>query len=112
MVAALLGYADAILAGRRGARAEADSAFAAADAEMGSLVAWYRHYARRVAAEAALADGWGDPVGWLVKPPPTSPRAAMTGWPPLAGGCCAGPGPGAAAPAGDGQLPGQLAAWA
>ncbi len=65
VVAALLGYADAILAGRRGAAGEADAAFAAADAEMGPLVAWYMHYARRVAAEAALADGWGDPVGWL-----------------------------------------------
>jgi DNA-binding CsgD family transcriptional regulator len=65
VVAALLGYADAILAGRRGERAEADAAFAAVDARMGPLVAWYRQYARRVTAEAALADGWGDPVGWL-----------------------------------------------
>jgi DNA-binding NarL/FixJ family response regulator len=32
---------------------------------MGPLVAWYRQYARRLAAEAALADGWGEPVGWL-----------------------------------------------
>ena len=32
---------------------------------MGPLVEWYRQYARRLAAEAALADGWGDPVGWL-----------------------------------------------
>jgi DNA-binding CsgD family transcriptional regulator len=65
VVAALLGYADAILAGRRGERVEAAAAFAAADAQMGPLVAWYRQYARRVTAEAALADGWGDPVGWL-----------------------------------------------
>jgi len=65
VVAALLGYADAILAGRRGRPADADAAFAAADAQMGPLVAWYRQYARRLAAEAALADGWGDPVGWL-----------------------------------------------
>ena len=27
--------------------------------------AWYRHYARRIAAQAALADGWGHPVLWL-----------------------------------------------
>ena len=65
VVAALLGYADAIRAGRRGEHAEADAAFAAAEARMGPLVDWYRHYARRVAAEAALADGWGEPVGWL-----------------------------------------------
>jgi tetratricopeptide (TPR) repeat protein len=65
VVAALLGYADAILAGRRGDHAEADAAFAAADSEMGPLVTWYRQYARRLAGEAALADGWGEPVAWL-----------------------------------------------
>jgi DNA-binding CsgD family transcriptional regulator len=65
VVGSLLGYAGAILAGRDRGRAEAEAAFAAADAQMGPLVAWYRHYARRVCAQAALADGWGDPVGWL-----------------------------------------------
>jgi len=65
VVAALLGYADAVLAGRQGRPADADAAFAAAEAQMGPLVEWYRQYARRVAAEAALADGWGEPVGWL-----------------------------------------------
>ena len=65
VVGALLGYADAVMAGRQAQHAEAEAAFAAADAEMGPLVDWYRHYARRLAAEAALADGWGDPVGWL-----------------------------------------------
>jgi len=65
VVAALLGYADAILAGRQGRPAAAGAAFAAAEAQMGPLVEWYRQYARRLAAEAALADGWGEPVGWL-----------------------------------------------
>jgi DNA-binding CsgD family transcriptional regulator len=65
VVGSLLGYADAVLAGHRGGRAEAEAAFAAADAEMGPLTAWYRQYARRLCAEAALADGWGDPVAWL-----------------------------------------------
>jgi len=65
VVGSLLGYADAILAGQRGEREEAEAAFAAADAEMGPLVAWYRQYARRIAAQAALADGWGEPTGWL-----------------------------------------------
>ena len=65
VVGSLLGYADAILAGRQGRRAEAEAAFAAADGQMGPLVAWYRHYARRICAQAALADGWGDPVCWL-----------------------------------------------
>ena len=65
VVGSLLGYADAIREGRRGRRDDACAAFAAADAQMGPLVAWYRHYARRVCAQAALADGWGEPVGWL-----------------------------------------------
>ncbi len=65
VVATLLGYADAILAGRAGRGADAAAAFAAADEQMGPLVAWYRHYACRLVAEAALADGWGEPVAWL-----------------------------------------------
>ena len=65
VVAALLGYADAILAGRQGRAGQAEAAFAAADRQMGPLVAWYRQYARRLAAEAALTDGWGEPVAWL-----------------------------------------------
>jgi DNA-binding CsgD family transcriptional regulator len=65
VIANLLGYTDAVLAGREGQVAAAEAAFAAADAQMGPLMAWHRHYARRIAAEAALADGWGDPVAWL-----------------------------------------------
>ena len=65
VVAALLGYADAIQAGRQGQVGQAEAAFAAADRQMGPLVAWYRQYARRLAAEGALADGWGEPVAWL-----------------------------------------------
>ena len=79
VVASLLGYADAILAGRQGRPGEAAAAFAAADAQMGPLVAWYRHYARRVTADAALDDGWGDPVAWLREsagiPPPAATSA-------------------------------------
>jgi len=65
VVGSLLGYADAIREGRRGRRDDAWALFAAADAQMGPLVAWYRHYARRVCAQAALTDGWGEPVAWL-----------------------------------------------
>ncbi len=65
VVAALLGYAGAIRAGQQGRPADAEAAFAAADRPMGPLVAWYRQYARRLAAEAALAGGWGEPVAWL-----------------------------------------------
>jgi DNA-binding CsgD family transcriptional regulator len=65
VVGALLGYADAIVAGREGRPELAEATFAAADAQMGPLVAWYRQYARRVTAQAALADGWGEPAAWL-----------------------------------------------
>ncbi|MDG4825879.1 AAA family ATPase [Asanoa sp. WMMD1127] len=65
LVASLLGYAEAVLLGRSGHAARAETAFHAADAEMGPLVEWHRQYARRLAAEAALADGWGAPVRWL-----------------------------------------------
>jgi DNA-binding CsgD family transcriptional regulator len=65
VIVALIGYADAILAGRHGDADAASAAFAAADARMGPLMEWYRQYARRTVAEAALTDGWGDPVPWL-----------------------------------------------
>jgi DNA-binding CsgD family transcriptional regulator len=65
VVAGLLGYCDAILAGRDGRKGDAIAAFAAGDTQLGPLVAWYRHYGRRLAAESALADGWGEPVSWL-----------------------------------------------
>jgi len=65
IVASLLGYADAVLLGRAGRADEAAARFAAADAEPGPLVAWYRQYARRLTAEAALTDGWGAPLDWL-----------------------------------------------
>jgi DNA-binding CsgD family transcriptional regulator/tetratricopeptide (TPR) repeat protein len=64
IVASLLGYADAVLLGRSGRGGEAAAVFAATDHGMGPLVAWYRQYARRLVAEAALADGWGEPVAW------------------------------------------------
>jgi DNA-binding CsgD family transcriptional regulator/tetratricopeptide (TPR) repeat protein len=65
IVASLLTYAEAVLLGRAGRGVEATAVVAAADAEMGPLVDWYRQYARRLTAEAALADGWGAPVDWL-----------------------------------------------
>jgi DNA-binding CsgD family transcriptional regulator len=65
IVASLLGYADAVLLGRAGRADEAMARFTGTDAEPGPLVAWYRQYARRLTAEAALADGWGTPLDWL-----------------------------------------------
>ena len=65
IVGSLLEYAEAVLLGRAGRPADARAAFEAADSDMGALVAWYRHYARRLVAESALVHGWGDPVAWL-----------------------------------------------
>jgi DNA-binding CsgD family transcriptional regulator len=65
IVANLLRYADAVLLGRAGQPGAAAAAHAAADAEMGTLVTWYRQYALRLTAEAALAHDWGAPVTWL-----------------------------------------------
>jgi DNA-binding CsgD family transcriptional regulator len=65
IVASLLGYADAVLLGRAARAVEAAARFETTDADLGPLVAWYRQYARRLVAEAALADGWGAPLAWL-----------------------------------------------
>jgi DNA-binding CsgD family transcriptional regulator/tetratricopeptide (TPR) repeat protein len=60
---ALLGYADAVDAGRRGGPKEAEQLLAAADAAMGSRP-WWQHRIRLLVAGDALADSWGDPIGW------------------------------------------------
>lgn len=64
---AYLAYADAVAAGRAGRTAEAEATFALAEYEITSLegAVWWRHRARRLVAEAALEDGWGEPVPWL-----------------------------------------------
>lgn len=59
-----LNYAEAVLLGRQRRREEAEAAFDRADADMRDMP-WYRRLSRRLVAEAAIADGWGDPVGWL-----------------------------------------------
>lgn len=61
--AALLGYAEAVEAGRDGRRADADRLLATADERLADLP-WWRHRIRLLVADAALTDGWGDPVGW------------------------------------------------
>lgn len=60
---ALLGYAEAVAAGRRGAAAAAERTFAAADATMAALP-WWRHRIRLLVASDAIAAGWGEPVRW------------------------------------------------
>lgn len=56
--------AAAVLAGRTG-RTEQALALAGAADERLAAAPWLRAMGRRLAVEAALADGWGDPVSWL-----------------------------------------------
>jgi len=110
VVAALIGYADAVCAGRQGRTPAAEAAFAAADRQMGPLVAWYRQYARRLAAEAALADGWGEPVAWLRE---AAAYFAARSDERVAAACRAllrSAGAPVPRPAGDGDMPGPLRA--
>jgi DNA-binding CsgD family transcriptional regulator/tetratricopeptide (TPR) repeat protein len=60
----LLGYANAILAGRAGDRQRAADLARAADDELVHYPVW-ADLARLCAAEHALADGWGQPEQWL-----------------------------------------------
>jgi DNA-binding CsgD family transcriptional regulator len=60
----LLGYAEAILAGRAGQPDRATELAAAADAELLHYPVW-ADIARLWAAESAQADGWGAPRRWL-----------------------------------------------
>lgn len=59
----LHGYTEAVLLGRDGKPEAATHQFHAADTTT-TPESW-RHLARRLVAEAALQNGWGDPVGWL-----------------------------------------------
>jgi DNA-binding CsgD family transcriptional regulator len=59
-----IGYARAVLLGRQRRGTAAEEAFARADADLAPCD-WYRHHARRLVAEAAIVDGWGDPARWL-----------------------------------------------
>ena len=59
-----LGLADAVMLGRAGRTAEAEAAFESADVALAHADGW-RHYAYRMVAPDAIADGWGDPARWL-----------------------------------------------
>ncbi|MFD5082427.1 AAA family ATPase [Kitasatospora sp. NPDC058406] len=59
-----LGFAEAVLLGREGRPAEATRAVTEARLTAAPFPLAH-HLALRLTAEAALADGWGDPVTWL-----------------------------------------------
>ena len=60
-----LAYAEAVLQGRAGYRHRAAELAAEGSARLRPYAPWWAHLARRLAAPAALRDGWGDPVGWM-----------------------------------------------
>ena len=62
----LIGYAEAVLAGRAGQRQRANELAAACDVGFTNCEGW-GDLARFWAAPAALADGWGDPLRWLAE---------------------------------------------
>ncbi len=62
----LIGYAEAVLAGRGGHRQRANELAASCDVGFTSCEAW-GEVARFCAAPAALAYGWGDPLRWLAE---------------------------------------------
>lgn len=64
MSRAYLRYARAVRAGRNSRGVEADAHVADGDRLIPHLT-WHRMYGHRLISEAAIADGWGDPIGWL-----------------------------------------------
>lgn len=63
-VGGFVDHAAGVLAGRTGDAARAEALVARGDRRL-ALAPWHRHLALRLVAEAAVADGWGDPVPWL-----------------------------------------------
>ncbi len=57
-------YAEAVVLGRKGRDRDAAALVAAADGVF-ERSEWHRQIGRRLVAEAALADGWGEPITWL-----------------------------------------------
>jgi DNA-binding CsgD family transcriptional regulator/tetratricopeptide (TPR) repeat protein len=64
--AGLLGYADAVLAGRGGDGTAAASLAVEADRALATTPTW-RALARVLAARSAADGGWGDPTRWLAE---------------------------------------------
>lgn len=56
--------AEAVLLGRAGQKERAEETFASGDAGL-APVPWHRQFGRRLVADAAIADGWGDPAAWM-----------------------------------------------
>jgi DNA-binding CsgD family transcriptional regulator len=66
VTSAFLRYAEAVAAGRSGDAVAAETLLRAGDRTLSNHT-WFRQLGRRLVAEAALVDGWGDPVQWLLE---------------------------------------------
>lgn len=64
MSRAYLRYARAVVAGRKGDTDASVALVAEGDGYLRNL-GWHRNYGHRLLSEAAIVDGWGDPVAWL-----------------------------------------------
>jgi DNA-binding CsgD family transcriptional regulator len=63
---AIVRMAEAVVAGRAGEKELAEAQFDAADALLrGNGMPGFSHLIRRLVAEAAIVNGWGDPGTWL-----------------------------------------------
>lgn len=60
-----LAYAEAVLEGREGRLARASELASEGAARMAPFAPWWNHLIRRLVAQAALEDGWGEPAAWL-----------------------------------------------
>lgn len=64
LASAFLRYADAVAAGRRSNAGLAAASMTEGDRILGGHQ-WFRYLGWRLVAEAAVSDGWADPVPWL-----------------------------------------------
>lgn len=62
--AGYVAFAEAVLRGRSGDREGALAAVERGERHL-SVTPWYLNLMRRLVAEAAISDGWGEPVTWL-----------------------------------------------
>ena len=62
--AGYLAYADAVRHGREGRVAAAGHCVERGDRLL-RTAPWYHHLVRRLVAERAITDGWGDPAAWM-----------------------------------------------
>jgi DNA-binding CsgD family transcriptional regulator len=60
-----ISYAEAVLAGQAGDPARATELGREASAHFAPFAPWWDRLARRLVAEHALRDGWGEPVAWM-----------------------------------------------